>query len=90
MVQNKNGGNENLIKSLLDTCNNNNKKIIDLENKLINIENNYKNNEEINKIKINLNELKSKIDKNSRGILNTDNKFTKNKKEIDDKINDIK
>ena len=37
MAQNKNNGNEKLIKNLIETCNNNNKKIIELEAKLTNI-----------------------------------------------------
>ena len=58
MAQNKNDGNERLIKSISELCNGNNKKILELEAKQKNLENNYKNNEEINKIKTNLNEHK--------------------------------
>ena len=52
MTQNKNDGNEKLINSLLEICDNNNKKIIELETKLINLENNYKNNKETAETKI--------------------------------------
>jgi len=38
----KNNGNENLIKNLNEICNNNNKKIIELEAKVTNLENYYK------------------------------------------------
>jgi hypothetical protein len=52
LTQNKNDGNEKLINSLLEICDNNNKKIIELETKLINLENNYKNNKETAETKI--------------------------------------
>ena len=52
MTQNKNDGNEKLINSLLEICDNNNKKIIELETTLINLENNYKNNKETAETKI--------------------------------------
>ena len=52
MTKNKNDGNEKLINSLLEICDNNNKKIIELETKLINLENNYKNNKETAETKI--------------------------------------
>ena len=40
-----------IINNISDLCNNNNKKILELEAKLTNLQNNYKNKEEINKIK---------------------------------------
>ena len=69
LAQNKNGGNEKLIKSLSETCNDNNKKIIELEIKLTNLE---------NEIKTNTNEHKNKINNNSNNILNFENKLKKN------------
>ena len=83
MAQNKNNGNKILIENLTNICNNNNKKILELEAKLLNLENNFKNNNEINKIKENLNEHTNKIDDNSNNILNFENKYKNNKKEIE-------
>ena len=64
LAQNKNNGNKILIENLTNICNNNNKKILELEAKLLNLENSIKNNNEINKIKENLNEHTNKIDDN--------------------------
>ena len=83
LAQNKNNGNEKLISNLIETCNTNNKKIIELENKLLNLENSYKNNKENS-------EIKAKIENNSNNILNFENKFNKNNKEIEKKIKDMK
>ena len=69
MAENKNNGNKILIENLTNLCNNNNKKISELEAKLLNIENNVKNNNEINKIKENLNKHKNKKNNNSNNIL---------------------
>ena len=43
--QNKNDGHERIINSISELCNNNNKKILELEAKLTNLQNNYKNKE---------------------------------------------
>ena len=64
LARNKNDGNQSLIKSLTEACNDNNKRIIELENKLSKFENEYNNNNEISKIKTNLNDFESKIKNN--------------------------
>ena len=90
VAQNKNDGYEKTINNISELCNNNNIKIIELENKLINLENNYKNNEEINKINTNLNDIKIQFDKNSNNISNFEKQLKKNKKEIDNQIKEMK
>ena len=84
LAQNKNDRNESLIKSLTETCNNNNKKIIELETKLTNLENLYKNNNEISKIKSNLNDFEIQIKKNSNNTSDLEKNFSKFK-EINEK-----
>ena len=90
LAENKNNGYEKLIKNLLETCNNNNRKIIELETKLTNIENNYKNNKEIINIKANLDDYEIKINNNLNNISNIESKFKKNKEENDNKTKEIK
>ena len=89
LAQNKTALNEKLIKNLIETCTNDNKKIIELEAKLTSLENNYKNNKEMIEIKTNLNEHKNKIDNNSNNILSIEKKFKKNKEEIGEKIKEM-
>ena len=90
LALNKNDGNQSLIKSLTEACNDNNKRIIELENKLSKFENEYNNNNEISKIKTNLNDFESKIKNNFSFISDLENKITKNKQTNDNNIKDLK
>ena len=95
LARNKNNGNESLIKNLTETCNDNNKKIIELETKLINLENLYKNNNELSKIKTNIKDFEIQIKNNSNNISDLGKNFTnyketneKNFKDLQEKIDE--
>ena len=89
LAQNKNDGNEKLIKNLTEICNSNNKKIIELQDKLTKFETYYNNNNEINKINSNLKDFEFKIKDNLKNVTEFENKFKKYKEINDNNLKDL-